>query len=78
MSIVPFPRSPLRAIKVRPFADDQDMWIGRFIGDHGLRGFRTEVGPLHIVLAALKNSNHRSGLPIIIERPGSPTSETSE
>jgi hypothetical protein len=66
MSVVPFPRPPKRAIMVRPFGPTKGHWIGRFIGDATREGFRTEPGPLYLVLDACKQDRVRCGLPIVV------------
>ena len=63
ISLLAFTRKPHRAINVRPAADQ---WEARFVGDEWTARFRTQCGPLPLVLDALKYRDEGRGLPIVV------------
>ena len=63
MSLLAFNRRPHRAINVRPAADQ---WKARFAGDERTGRYRTQRGPLPLVLDALQHREEGLGLPIIV------------
>lgn len=72
--VVTFPHPPRRAIYVeRSFggvAPAEEFWIALATDCDGEAMFRTESGPLDLVLNALANHRVRRGLPIVIVKGG--------
>jgi len=70
--VVAFPVVPSRYWLIRPEPGQPEFYRGALIHDEWaetLDRTYTEAGPLHLVLAALKDHRWRQGLPIIVEVP---------
>ena len=63
MSVLSLASKPVRAVEVK---ERLDGWFASYCGDEWTDGFRTESGPLPLVMAALQDRAVRRGLPIIV------------
>lgn len=67
MTCIPFPRTPVRAIRVEPFNRDRTHWQASYAGDQwtNAKDFQP-VLPLRELIKALQHPYHYFGLPIVI------------
>jgi hypothetical protein len=68
MSVIHFPKSPCRAIRVRCVAKGK--WVGHFGGDPWQKPFRTNPGEFRPVFSMMRRARARCGLPVIVVPQG--------
>lgn len=65
--IIPFPAEPVRAIRVHRTPDGSG-FMATFSDPGDGEAWRTEIGALDLVLAAVRSCELRRGAPIVIEQ----------